>query len=787
MGVRKWWVYPLAIVLPSILLVWALWSALDDERQATFRDLLKAEADIDAAIIEGDIRGRIPALQRVVHRWEVRGGTPKDEFLDDLSFYIRDLPGFQALEWVDKSFHVRWIEPLAGNEKAQDLNLAFEAERRRALEMARDKRTPTMTSAIDLVQGGKGFLVYFPIYRGDEFDGFLLAVFRIDAWLNHVFETMIHAAQQRRIEGYFIRSVSIDGVSVFGSDEASNAEFFSWKTSSNTRMLGHDVQVEIMPTRKFFDENSSRLPEIAAAVGFILSALIGLVTFLSQLASRAAKEAVKASTAKSNFLATMTHEIRTPLNGVLGLAQLLSHSKLDTDQRKKVDTILYSGQSLLAIISDVLDMSRIEAGGMELERGIFNVKDLISAVATPFQSLADEKALKLRVEEKIGSGYVVKGDAIRLRQILWNLLSNAIKFTSTGEVSLKIEDLSDQDGAEQADRRLFKFTVSDTGRGIASDRLDAIFEAFAQEDSSISRIHGGTGLGLSIVKQLTEIMGGSIRAESELDKGSKFVVVIPFEAVSDEEAETLLQNNRSSAAKSASPLNILIAEDNEVNAVIAQMFLEKLGHRVRHVENGNAAVEEAANEWVDFIFMDVHMPELNGIDATRKIRALDLDHPLPIVGLTAEAFVDRHAQLFDAGMDGVLTKPFTEEQMADIIETYRSVRTEHFPIGDDERLRTLKDGLDPDAFDELMISAAETLTTHIDDLRAGMKVRDSDRIFAAAHTIKGTAASLFAVRVAEMATMMENSASNVKRIGQLLPQFEKAVEETKDWWRGYSG
>jgi len=312
---------------------------------------------------------------------------------------------------------------------------------------------------------------------------------------------------------------------------------------------------------------------------------------MSQSIAEYVDAADAANQAKSNFLATMSHEIRTPLNGVLGLSQLLQKTPLDRDQKKNADAILSSGQTLLSVIIDVLDMSRIEAGGLQLEDKPFNLNDLISTVVTPFQSLATKKGLKLSVTKTLGDLDALTGDSVRLRQILWNLLSNGIKFTDEGQVTLEIREIDrSSENILIAKDRVLHFVVSDTGCGISEDRIDAIFDAFTQEDSSIARMFDGTGLGLSIVNQLTELMGGSVTVESHVGKGTRFDIFLPFHETALENSETLDQEASASAFADMPSLNILLAEDNDVNAMIATAFLENLGRIVRHVENSQLAV-----------------------------------------------------------------------------------------------------------------------------------------------------------------------------------------------------
>lgn len=523
-------------------------------------------------------------------------------------------------------------------------------------------------------------------------------------------------------------------------------------------------------------------------------------------------EAQSANRAKSNFLSTMSHEIRTPLNGVLGLAQLLTNTDLDDDQQKKVNTILSSGHALLAILNDVLDMSRIEAGGLELEEIAFSLRDLISSIATPFQSLADDKGIQLKAINQIETDGILIGDPVRLRQVVWNLLSNAIKFTNNGGVTLTVAEVSHASSRILNSKdQTVRITVADTGIGISPERLDAIFLPFSQEDSSITRKFGGTGLGLSIVKQLTEMMGGTIDVESDDGDGTRFSVYLPFCMATESQIDALMLRRLHEEIEEIESLKILVAEDNDVNAMIAYAFLQKFGHEVRLAENGRIAVDIARENWADVILMDIHMPEMDGIEATRVIRSTESGSMLPIIGLTAEAFSERHAEFIEAGMDSVLTKPFTEQQLAQILvphgqrmdvienkpkvdrkmvdqkkealDTSHKTDVEASPIGKDDALIEFQEKIGSDMMGSLLDKAQTTLEMRMADLRRGLETSDSDLIVKAAHSIKGSSGSLFAARVSMLAAIMEEASVDLAAVRDLMPVMEQTADETIRWWR----
>lgn len=659
------------------LLVLFLWDQSVTAQKSALQRRVHNSGELLSKKFLSIIKRDIQSLENLKYRFEITNGDYFNYWENDAELLLQQNASFKFIEWIDDLMIIRKINPTKGNEAAIGLDISkIDYRRDEWIRHSKDGST-NITPWSKMTQGGYAFLVDVPVYYDNVFKGTITAGMdfkkNLDAFADNLPDYSIEMRDETNTVFYTQNKLQ---------EEAINQDFIYTNILKIDSLDNQNWSIKVTPASASFLSDKSSSINNMLFFGITLSTLMSWLIYFYLRAKRETSRAIrankklkitneklskqrnraeKASMAKTEFLSNMSHEIRTPLNGILGLIQLVKNSNKPENHDHYIDLMDQSSKNLLALVNDVLEIDKIESGESNLNEVTFKPSEAISILVCQFKDEFEAKNLHLKLNSLSNSNFSVIGDEGKFNQIIINLIKNALKFTTSGGATLVYEEALKDDGV------VINIKVSDTGIGIPQNTLSKIFKRFTQVDQGIKKKHEGSGLGLAISQNLAELMGGKISVESTLEKGSTFQVNFPFK-LSNIETQEIINNKISDL--NFSELKVLVVDDNNINVLVLTKLLENLGVKSEHTNDGLSAVKMAKNKNYQLIFMDIHMPQMDGYEATKLIRENNPD--TLIIGLSADVTTQTISKSLLFGMRDYLAKPLSQEKLHQLLIKYFS-------------------------------------------------------------------------------------------------------------------
>ncbi|XCF07322.1 response regulator [Tamlana crocina] len=667
---KKVVLFPIASFTITVLIVILVWNkALINSNRLIEENVIQT-GKLVFKEFTNIVKADFAQIHNLKNRIEFTDGMYLDHWEQDARMLLKQNPSFKFLEWIDSTMVIRKIMPLKGNEGALNLDISNIGYRKDEWLSHRFTDIPNVTPWSELTQSGQAFLVDFSVNFDNTFQGTITG--GVD--FTEKFDKLATSLEdQYAIELWDHESNLFYSLNT--QDKLLTEKKLFYEDSILVDSLDNQSwRLKVTPSNELYLSENRLITHIALGVGVLFCILTSLLINFYLRAREGTKLALqsnamllntneklnnernraeKASKAKSEFLANMSHEIRTPLHAVLGFIELLKDSKLNKTDREYLDLMEKSSNNLLNIINDILDIEKIESGKTELVETNFNPLEKIKELIEVNQFIFVKKNLYLKSNFKNVRGLNVIGDESKFIQVINNIVKNGLKFTNTGGVTVNYsEDLVGENELR------VHVTIKDTGIGIPKDRLKTIFDRFTQVENGVKKQYEGSGLGLAICKVLINMMGGKIKVKSTPNKGTKFKFNMLFKLADKQHVEKQIPVNQK---VDYSNLSVLIVDDNNLNIIVLKKFLEDLGITPDAAKNGQLALEKFQEKPYHLIFMDIHMPVMDGWEATREIRKQDED--VIIFGLSANVTTEAIDQALESGMNNYLSKPFKKEHL----------------------------------------------------------------------------------------------------------------------------